>query len=122
MRWLVVAVLVLFASACGSDDSDAPAVPPTVTAATVSAAPSGGVDADARAACSQIEQARILHEVGKSETPAPGYGASTSEMRASAAELKALDLALKSSSPELQAIGGEANASALRSWCQGHHL
>ena len=38
------------------------------------------------------------------------------------AELKALDLALKSSVPELHQIGEEANATGPRSWRQAHHL
>lgn len=117
MRWLVVAVLALFASACSSDGSGRPAAPPTVTVT-----PAGVVDENAREACSQLAQSRAFRESGKSEEPADGYGASTSEMRAMSAELKALDLALKSSVPELRAIGRDADASALRSWCQSHHM
>jgi hypothetical protein len=117
VRWFVVAVL-LFAAGCSSDGSGSPAVPPTVTVT-----PSAAVDANARAACDQLTQARALHEAGKTEKPVDGYGASTSEMRAMTAELKALDLALKSSVPEVRQIGMDAGpVPALQSWCEEHHL
>jgi hypothetical protein len=120
VRWLAVVVLALFASACSSNDSGGSATPP---AATVIVTPAGVVDADARAACSELRQARVLHELGKGERPAGGYGVSTSEMQALAAELKAQDLALKSALPEVRRIASDANAVVvLRSWCEGHHL
>lgn len=66
--------------------------------------------------------AHIKRVDSETEKPADGYGASTSKMQATSAELKALDLALKSSVPELHQIGEEANATGPRSWRQAHHL
>jgi hypothetical protein len=81
------------------------------------------VDANTRAACSELARAQALHEAGKSEQPTGGYGTSTSEMEAMSAELKAQDLALKSTVPEVRQIAlGADSLPALRSWCQGHHL
>jgi hypothetical protein len=85
--------------------------------------PSAAVDANARAACDQLTRARILRAGGESEKPVDGYGASTSEMQATAAELKALDLALKSTVPQVRQIGMDAGpVSALQSWCEEHGL
>lgn len=118
MRWLAVVMLALSASACSSSGSGGPAVPPTVAAT-----PAATVDENARTACAQLAQARILHEAGKGEKPAGGYGASTSEMRALSAELRAQDLALKSTVPEVRQIAmGTGSVAALGSWCQSHHL
>jgi hypothetical protein len=114
MRWFMVAALVC---AAGCSGSGTPAVPPTVTVA-----PSAAVDANARAACDQLARARILRAGGESEKPVDGYGASTSEMQATGAELKALDLALKSTVPQVRQTGLDADAPALTSWCQDHHL
>ena len=117
MRWFVVAVLVC---AAGCSRSGSPAMPPTVTAAV---SPSAAADAQAGAACQELALARSLREKGEGEQPVDGYGASTSEMEAMTAELKAQDLALKSSVPEVRRIAmGADSVPALRSWCESHHL
>lgn len=117
IRMCVVAGALLLAAGCGGGASS-----PSAKTVTATATPSAAVDANARAACNQLTRARVLRVGSESEKPADSYGMSTSEMQAKSAELKALDLALKSSVLKLQQIGADADASALQSWCQEHQL
>jgi hypothetical protein len=92
---------------------------PKPTNSTHAPRPAATVDDAARAACRQLTDAARLRKQAKHETPAPGWGATTSEMEAMTATINAHRFAMKSQVTAVRRWGLDTQApeARMRAWC-----
>lgn len=111
---LIAALAMLTGCAVDATGSD-----PKPTSSAHVSPPAVTVDDPARAACRQLTDAARLRELAKHETPAPGWGATTSEMDAMTATIKARTFAMKSQVAAVRRWGLDTQApvTRMRAWC-----